>query len=82
MADATAVFDELAGKVAGLDPNALRACLASDKMMPLIQADREKGVTGGVRATPSFFIGEVLLEGVQPAAELRRVLDVAIANAR
>jgi len=82
MADATAVFDELAGKVAGLDMTALRACLASDKMLPLIQADREKGVTGGVRATPSFFIGNQLLEGVQSAADLRRVLDTALANAR
>ena len=69
-------------KVAGLDMTALRACLTSDKMLPLIQADREKGVTGGVRATPSFFIGNQLLEGVQSAADLRRVLDTALANAR
>jgi len=82
MDNATAVFDELAGKIAGLDLNALRACLASDKMLPIIQADREKGVTGGVRATPSFFIGNQLLEGVQPTANLRRVLDAALANAR
>ena len=82
MADAAPVFDELAGKVAGLDLTALRACLSSDKMLPIIQADREKGLTGGVRATPSFFIGNQLLEGVQSTAALRRALDAAIASAR
>jgi protein-disulfide isomerase len=78
--DVSPVFNELAGRI-GVEPNALQACLRSDKMLPLIHADYEKASRGGVRATPSFFIGNQLLEGVQMPADLRRVLDAALANA-
>jgi len=81
MTNASPLFDELAGNV-GVDRNALQACLGSDKMLPLIQADYEKASRSGVRATPSFFIGNQLFEGVQSAADLRRVLDVALAGSR
>jgi protein-disulfide isomerase len=80
LADASPVFDELAGRVS-VDMTALRGCLASDKLLPLIQADYEKATRSGVRATPSFFIGNQLLEGVQMPADLRRVLDAALATA-
>jgi protein-disulfide isomerase len=40
-----------------------------------------KGLPRRVRATPSFFIGNQLLEGVQPAEELRKALDAALASA-
>ncbi len=66
----------------GVEVNALRACVSSHKMLPLIEADHEKAVRAGVRATPSFFIGNQLLEGVQMPADLRKVLDAALANAK
>jgi protein-disulfide isomerase len=65
----------------GVELNALRACVSSHKMLPLIQADHEKATQAGVRATPSFFIGNQLLEGVQMPADLRKVLDAALASA-
>jgi len=77
LADATPVFDELA-KAAGLDANALATCVNTDKMVPLIRADYDKASRAGVRATPSFFIGDQVLEGVQMPAELRRALDAAL----
>jgi protein-disulfide isomerase len=79
--DPSAKFEELAGK-AGVDVNALKACVSSHKMRPLIEADHEKAVRAGVRATPSFFIGSQLLEGVQLPADLRKVLDAALAGAK
>ena len=78
LADPAPVFDELASRV-GTDAAAMRACLSSDKMLPMIQADHEKAAQSGVRATPSFFVGGQLLEGVQMTADLRRALDAAIA---
>ena len=72
------VLDQVAGS-AGADLAALRACVASHKMLPLIEADHEKAARAGVRATPSFFIGNQLLEGVRPVAELRKALDAALA---
>jgi protein-disulfide isomerase len=66
---------------AGVEVNALRECVSKHKMLPLIEADREKAARAGVRATPSFFIGSQLLEGVQPVANLRKALDAALASA-
>lgn len=74
------VFDELAGSI-GVDLPALRACVTGHKMLALIQADHEKALRAGVRATPSFFIGNQMLEGVQMPSDLRKVLDAALANA-
>ncbi|HUQ82369.1 MAG TPA: thioredoxin domain-containing protein [Gemmatimonadaceae bacterium] len=79
--DPSPVFADLAAK-AGVDVNALKACVSSHKMRALIEADHEKAVRAGVRATPSFFIGNQLLEGVQMPADLRKVLDAAIASAK
>jgi len=74
------ILDSLALSV-GAEPTALRSCVSLHKMLPLIQADHEKATRAGVRATPSFFIGNQLLEGVQMPADLRKVLDAALATA-
>jgi protein-disulfide isomerase len=66
---------------AGAEVNALRSCVSAHKMLPLVEADREKAARAGVRATPSFFIGSQMLEGVQPVANLRQALDAALASA-
>jgi protein-disulfide isomerase len=79
--DPSPKFEELAGK-AGVDVTALKACVSSHKMRPLIEADHEKATRAGVRATPSFFIGNQILEGVQMPADLRKVLDAALAAAK
>jgi protein-disulfide isomerase len=71
---------EQAATSAGVDLTALRSCVSSHKMRPLIEADREKASQAGVRATPSFFVNNQLLEGVVPTAELRKALDAALAS--
>jgi protein-disulfide isomerase len=74
------VLESLATSV-GVDVTALRACVSSHKMLPLIEADHERATRAGVRATPSFFIGNQVLEGVQMPSDLRKVLDAALASA-
>ena len=76
----TAALEQVAVS-AGVDLTALRSCVSTHKMRPLIEADHEKAARAGVRATPSFFIGNQVLEGVQPASELRKALDAALAGA-
>ena len=73
-------LEQVAASV-GVDMTALRSCVSAHKMLPLIEADREKAQRAGVRATPSFFIGSQLLEGVQPIENLRKTLDAALASA-
>ena len=79
-ANPTAALEQVASS-AGVDLTALKSCVTAHKMRPLIEADHEKAARAGVRATPSFFIGNQVLEGVQPASELRKVLDAALAGA-
>ena len=78
--NATPIFEQAAGS-AGVDLAALRACVSAHKMLPLIEADREKASRAGVRATPSFFVSNQLLEGVIPTAELKKALDAALTGA-
>ena len=78
--DATAIFESLAGDV-GVDVPALRQCVASHRMRPMIQADYDKGVAAGVNATPFFFVGNERLSGAQPASAFRRILDAALSAA-
>ncbi|HEX5072899.1 MAG TPA: thioredoxin domain-containing protein [Gemmatimonadaceae bacterium] len=80
LANPASALEQVAAS-AGVDVPALRSCVAAHKMLPLIEADREKAQRAGVRATPSFFIGTQLLEGVQPIENLRKDLDAALASA-
>ena len=77
--DPRASLEQIAASV-GVDMTALRSCVSSHKMRPLIEADREKASRAGVRATPSFFIDNQILEGVQPIENLRKALDGALAH--
>ena len=76
----SAALEQVAAS-AGVDMAAIKGCVSAHKMRPLIEADHEKATRAGVRATPSFFIGNQILEGVQPASELRKALDAALAAA-
>jgi protein-disulfide isomerase len=78
--DPKPVLDQVASSV-GADMTSLRACVSQHKMLPMIEADHEKLSKAGVRATPSFFIGSQMLEGVQPASEMRKALDAALSAA-
>lgn len=81
MRDPTPVFDRIAGTM-GLDLSAYRLCLEHDVMRPLIAADQQRFRNAGIRSTPSFVIGNRMLEGALPFRNLAAVLDSAIAAAR
>jgi protein-disulfide isomerase len=76
---ASAVLDSIAGAV-GLDKAAWQQCVQSGKMRPLFTADRDRAAAAGVRSTPSFLIGDLLLLGAQPMDTLRAALNAEIAK--
>lgn len=80
MPDPVAHFRGLAGE-AGVDGTAWDACLADDVMLPVIEGDYQRGNAGGVGQTPTFFVGSQVIGGAVPAAQLRPILDAAIARA-
>lgn len=78
--DAVPTFRQIAIE-AGVDTAAWNQCLLDDVMLPLVDADLDRGMAGGVNQTPTFFIGSQVVSGAIPAARLRPLLDSAIARA-
>lgn len=75
------VFDSLATSL-GLRMDDWRGCVSTRATRAMVEADLERSKRGGVKGTPSFFIGDQLaIEGVAPYAEFKKALDAAIAQA-
>jgi protein-disulfide isomerase len=49
-------------------------------MLPLIFADRDRAAAGGVQSTPTFLVGGHVIAGAVPFADLKPVIDSAIAK--
>ena len=71
------VMDSIARAV-GVDFASWSKCVDSNKMLPLIFADRDRAATAGVSSTPSFLIQGRIIAGAVPLDELRPVIDSAI----
>ncbi len=81
MPDPRPVLDSIARRV-GVDLPQWAQCFDSDAMLPLIHADRDRASRGGVQSTPSFLVGGQVLTGSIPFADMRPVIDSAIARDR
>ena len=79
--DAKAMFDSLARSV-GVAAAPYRSCVESSATRPMILADLQRASTAGVKATPTFFIGNDQIEGAVPLPEFRAALDKALAGTR
>lgn len=79
--DASSYFDRLARR-ATLDPARMRACVRDSAIAAAVDADRVRMGRAGVASTPTFFVGRARIEGAQPLARFRSVLDAELAAAR
>jgi protein-disulfide isomerase len=66
----------------GLDTAALKRCVNSGRMRGLVEADKAYGRSLGVQSTPTLFINNQRLIGVQPEKELERVIQQELTRAR
>ncbi|MEO5589694.1 MAG: thioredoxin domain-containing protein [Gemmatimonadaceae bacterium] len=73
------VMDSIA-RLVGVNFAEWSKCVDSDKMLPLIFADRDRAAAGGVQSTPSFLIGGTVIPGAQPLSAMRALLDSTIAR--
>lgn len=73
------VFDTIATGL-GLDLAAFHACMQDDVMLPIIEADHQRGVSGGVRSTPTFIVGDAMIPGVAPLEVFRKTLNDVLAG--
>lgn len=65
---------------AGLDPDALIACIESGQMAAEVEADARYAAGLGVTGTPTFFINGVPLVGAQPLQAFQQVIDAELGN--
>jgi protein-disulfide isomerase len=75
------VLDSIARAV-GADMTAWSQCYESERMLPLIMADRDRAASGGVQSTPSFLVGGQVIAGAVPFESMRPLIDSAVARDR
>ena len=64
----------------GMDRPRFKQCLASGAMAGRVRQDVEDGRALGVRATPTFFVGQQRIEGVLTAAQFSQLVAGQLAN--
>lgn len=69
-------------KELSLDTAALKSCVQGDRMLPLIEADKAYGRRLDVESTPTLFINDKRLVGVQSEGDLVRVIRQELARVR
>ncbi len=81
LSDATPYLDTLA-RASRLNMAEYQSCKKSPSIRALIDSDIQQANRIGVRSTPSFLIGEFLVEGAVPYPDFRRAVDSALSIAR
>ena len=75
------VFDTLA-KALKLDLAEFGRCQRRQAIRTLVDSDIQQANKAGVRSTPSFLVGDFLVEGAVPYPDFRRAVDTALVLAR
>jgi protein-disulfide isomerase/rhodanese-related sulfurtransferase len=65
----------------GLDVTRFSQCLASGETAARVRRDLEDGRALGVRATPTFFVGRKMIEGLIELAEFSRLVEQELGRA-
>ncbi len=81
LSDAAPYLDSLA-RASKLNMAEYQSCKKSPSIRALIDSDIQQANRIGVRSTPSFLIGEFLVEGAVPYPDFRRAVDSALSVAR
>lgn len=66
----------------GLDGEALRECVNSNKMAANVQKDVDEGGKVGVDGTPATFVNGILISGAVPFSDFKTAIDQALASAK
>jgi protein-disulfide isomerase len=80
MPNVTALFDSLAAS-AGVNIGEWRECMRSGLMSRVVNGDRTRARTSGVRSTPTFFVGDQAIAGAAPLDTFRLAIERARAKA-
>ncbi len=81
LTEPTEYLDSVAREVS-LDMQEYTRCTKSQSIRALVESDIQQATKMGIRSTPSFLIGDFLIEGALPYADFRRAVDSALSVAR
>ncbi len=70
------------GRANSLDMTEFARCRKSKAIGSLIESDIQQANRAGIRSTPSFLVGQFIVEGASPYSDFRRAIDTAIVTAR
>lgn len=79
-ADVKPYLDSLA-RANSIEMTEFARCRASKAIQALIESDVQQATQAGVRSTPSFLVGEFLVQGAAPYSDFRKAIDTAIFTA-
>lgn len=79
MAEPRPLLDSIARAV-GVNVPEWSECVDSRRMLPLVMADRDRAAAAGVQSTPSFLVGDQILQGAMQFEEMRPLIDAAVAK--
>jgi protein-disulfide isomerase len=80
-ADVKPYLDSLA-RANAVEMTEFARCRKTNAIASLIESDMAQARRAGVRSTPSFLIGQFLVEGAAPYKDFRRAIDTAIVTER
>lgn len=70
-----------AATTAGIDPDALQACIESGKYVDTVNQNRDAAQEAGVTGTPTFFINNESLVGNHPLVDFQQQIESALSGA-
>ncbi len=75
------ILDEIARGLT-IDMPAFASCQKREAIRALVDSDIQQATRAGVRSTPSFMVGDFLVEGAVPYTDFRRAIDTALVMAK
>jgi protein-disulfide isomerase len=69
-------------KEQGLDPKKWAAALDDGKFRNIVDADLKAAEDARIQGTPTMIVGEYLLAGAQPAARIKRLVDLSLSEGK
>jgi protein-disulfide isomerase len=78
----TATFFDSLAVASGVNPLRWRDCVRQGHVQRVVNADMARGSNAGVRSTPTFFVGDQIVQGAQPIDSFRVAINSQLQKAR
>jgi protein-disulfide isomerase len=74
-------FDSLA-VATGVDANRWRGCIRERHVARIVSADVQRSTNFGIRSTPTFIVGDKIIQGAQPVDSFRLAINAQLQKSK